>query len=152
MRPLFPQCTLNFRYVTLKEPPKATMLAHLASPSLHPLPRHAAVQVARIDAADNSQQLFELTVDLDNGGVLANAHVPGRHSHIDPEFMKSVEAACLADAGVQKEIQSHQLPDGAEVVVEPWAYATDGMNDMSTRVSMVRPLSPFLPPSPFSPL
>lgn len=113
------------------------MIAHLEAPS-SPLPRWAAVQVARTNDADLSQQLFELTVDLDNDCVLTNTHLPGRHSHIDPAFMKSVEAACLADAAVQKEIETLQLPDGAAVVVEPWAYATDGMNDMSTRVSMVQ--------------
>lgn len=51
--------------------------------------------------------------------------------------MKKVEQACLADADVQEEIRCLKLPEGATAVVEPWAYATDGMNDMSQRVTMV---------------
>jgi primary-amine oxidase len=52
--------------------------------------------------------------------------------------MKQVEQACLANKKVQDEIRSLDLPEGAVVVVEPWAYATDGMNDMTQRVTMVR--------------
>jgi primary-amine oxidase len=51
--------------------------------------------------------------------------------------MKAVEEACLADERVQAEIKTLNVPDGATVVVEPWAYATDGMNDMTDRVTMV---------------
>jgi primary-amine oxidase len=53
--------------------------------------------------------------------------------------MKEVEEACLRDPKVQAEIITLDLPEGASVIVEPWAYATDGSNDMSRRISMVLP-------------
>ena len=51
--------------------------------------------------------------------------------------MEQVAEACLADKRVQEEIGKLQLPDRATVVVEPWAYGTDGLNDMSRRLSQV---------------
>lgn len=56
--------------------------------------------------------------------------------------MQNVAAACLGDPKVQEEIRSLDLPPGATVVVEPWAYATDGLNDMKERQTMVGPNSP----------
>jgi primary-amine oxidase len=43
----------------------------------------------------------------------------------------------MADPKVQAEIKTLDLPEGASVIIEPWAYATDGANDMSRRISMV---------------
>ena len=51
--------------------------------------------------------------------------------------MGKVGRACLEDARVQEEIAALKLPEGATVVVEPWTYGTDGMNDMSKLVTMV---------------
>lgn len=102
--------------------------------------RHARVEVI-VNANGDKNQLFELVVDLDNDKVVRKQHVEGKHSYIDSAYMKSVEAACLANEEVQAEIRTLDLPDGATVVVEPWAYATDGMNDMTERVTMVGNLS-----------
>ena len=51
--------------------------------------------------------------------------------------MKTVEKACMEDERVQAEIRNLELPPSASVIVEAWAYATDGMNDMSQRTTMV---------------
>jgi len=51
--------------------------------------------------------------------------------------MKEVERVCLGDVRVQEQVRRLGLPEGAEVVVEPWAYATDGVEDMAGRVTMV---------------
>lgn len=106
--------------------------------------RSARVEVI-VKGRGNENQLFELIVDLDNDKVTRKQHVEGKHSYIDADYMKAVEAACLANDDVQAEIRTLELPPGATVVVEPWAYATDGMNDMKNRVSMVSRavLSPF---------
>lgn len=50
--------------------------------------------------------------------------------------MQGSEAACLADPRVQKEIRALHLPEEAVVCVEPWAYGTDGMHDMTKRIVM----------------
>ncbi|GKT54673.1 copper amine oxidase [Colletotrichum tofieldiae] len=82
--------------------------------------------------------LHELTVDLGTSTVTSDFILHGKHSYIDTEFMTQVAAACLANQMVQEEIETLKLPEGATVVVEPWAYATDGMKDMKDRWTMVR--------------
>ena len=102
--------------------------------------RRARVEVVVQGSSNDEEknQLFELVVDLDNDKVVRKQHVKGKHSYIDAEYMKAVERACLANEEVQAEVRTLNLPEGAEIVVEPWAYATDGMNDMTERVTMVR--------------
>ena len=99
--------------------------------------RCAHVQLV-VRSEKGANQLFELLVDLDQGKVVKNQYLEGKHSYIDAAYMKQVEAACIADERVQAEIRALNLPAGSTVCVEPWAYATDGMNDMSERISMVR--------------
>lgn len=104
--------------------------------SEQPPARCARVQVVlRNDQSRN--ELHELIVDLGQHAVVETHRLEGKHSYIDAEYMKAVEKVCLANEDVQKEIKSLELPENATVVVEPWAYATDGMNDMSRRTSMV---------------
>lgn len=97
--------------------------------------RQARVQVIVRD--DSTNALFELVVNLDTNAVVTKEYLAGKHSYIDPDYMKAVEAACLNDAGVKDEIRKLDLPAGATVCVEPWAYATDGVKDMSKRTTMV---------------
>lgn len=99
--------------------------------------RCARVEVV-VKGHNDSNELFELIVDLHNDKVSQKQHLKGKHSYIDADYMKAVEAACLANDEVQAEIRTLDLPAGSTVVVEPWAYATDGMNDMTQRVTMVR--------------
>ncbi|KAM5347546.1 hypothetical protein ACJ41O_007370 [Fusarium nematophilum] len=140
VRPHFVGRNINFRVITLREPPKNEMTRFLEKehgnqPTGQPPPRCARVEVV-LENKSGNHELFELLVDLDDERVAAKQHHKGKHSYIDPEYMKKVEVACLADADVQEEIRRLDLPDGATVVVEPWAYATDGMNDMAQRVTM----------------
>jgi primary-amine oxidase len=141
VRPHFGDHDPNFRVITLLEPAKKEMITylqkeHLNQPADHTPTRHARVE-ACIKAETEGNHLFELIVDLDNDKVVKKQHVEGKHSYIDTDYMKAVEAACLANEEVQALIKTLDLPEGATVVVEPWAYATDGMNDMTHRVSMV---------------
>jgi primary-amine oxidase len=99
--------------------------------------RCARVEVV-IKGLSGNNELFDLLVDLDHDKVTAKQHQKGKHSYIDAAYMKEVEMACLANEEVQAEIRLLNLPPGASVVVEPWAYATDGMNDMSQRITMVK--------------
>ena len=141
-RDAFRRDDLNFRFITLREPPKLLLIAWLdqcrqnAQSSVEALQRCARVQVV-LRSERGRLELHELIVDLDQGIVIESNHLEGKHSYIDADYMKAVEQVCLADKNVQKEIELLELPDGATVVVEPWAYATDGMNDMSRRTSMV---------------
>ncbi|RBQ83023.1 hypothetical protein VDGD_03348 [Verticillium dahliae] len=93
-------------------------------------PRQARVQVFI------EKLLHEIIVNLDQQAVASNKELHGRHSYIDTDFMKQVGDACLADEQVQREIESLKLSEGATVVVEPWAYATDGVKNMKERWTM----------------
>ncbi|KAF9871482.1 copper amine oxidase [Colletotrichum karsti] len=125
-----------FRAISLAEPPKNEMVEfldgeHSGSQDLSYPPRRARVQ------AYINKTLHELIVNLDTASISSKAPLEGRHSYIDTEYMAQVAAACLADSRIQREIETLKLPEGATVVVEPWAYATDGMKDMQDRWTMV---------------
>ena len=136
---------LIFRVITLSEPPKAELVKFLELESLgHPNATYPS-RIAKVQTYQDGV-LHEYKVDVNLQTILDHQVLHGRHSYIDPEFMRKVEAACLADSHVQEEIKAQQLPKGAVVVVEPWAYATDGMNDMRERVTMVRTCQATLAP------
>ncbi|RMJ26006.1 amine oxidase [Aspergillus sp. HF37] len=140
VRPHFGGQDPNFRVITLREPSKKQMIPYLdkehrRQPVGQVPTRYARVEVI-VKGSDHKNQLFELVVDLDNDRVAMKQHVKGKHSYIDADYMKAVEAVCVANEEVQAEIRTLDLPQGASVVVEPWAYATDGMNDMTERVTM----------------
>ncbi|KAL4778541.1 copper amine oxidase [Aspergillus varians] len=140
VRAHFPGQSPAFTFITLKEPPKLEMLPFLESehrgPPVTTRPaRISHVQVVlRGDKGPN--QLVELLVNLDANQVISSEHLVGRHSYIDSDYMRLVEKACLADSRVQDEIKKLKLPANATVVVEPWAYGTDGTHDVSERLSM----------------
>ncbi|KAG7120857.1 Copper amine oxidase 1 like protein [Verticillium longisporum] len=131
----WPADKLFFRAITLAEPPKKDMIVFLDDEQSSPgsgarPPRQTRVQVFI------EKLLHEIIVNLDQQAVASNKELHGRHSYIDTDFMKQVGDACLADEQVQREIESLKLPEGATVVVEPWAYATDGVKDMKERWTM----------------
>lgn len=99
--------------------------------------RAARVQVT-VRGNSKPDEMIELIVDLTSGSIIKKEHLKGRHPYIDSAYMQAAEKACRADPRIEAEIQKLKLPEGAQVVVEPWAYATDGMNDVSERTTMVR--------------
>jgi primary-amine oxidase len=141
VRPHFGSREPNFRVITLQEPSKKEMIPFLDSEHAGRAADHVPMRCARVEVvvrlSDEENALFELLVDLDNDKIVAKQHHRGKHSYIDTTFMQQVEAACLANSEVQEQIRVLDLPEGSSVVVEPWAYATDGENDMSKRLSMV---------------
>jgi primary-amine oxidase len=140
VRPHFGPQEPNFRVITLQEPPKQEMIRYLDSEHGGKPFEHTPTRRARVEVVIKLKEeiaLFELLVDLDNNKVVAKQHQRGKHSYIDTTFMQQVEAACLSDEKVHEQIRILDLPEGSSVVVEPWAYATDGENDMSRRLSMV---------------
>lgn len=127
--------------ITLREPPKDELttyleLEHKGDQGTRRPKRCVRVEVI-IKGGKRENDLLELIVDLDNGSISEQKHLKGKHSYIDSAYMKEVEEACLANPKIQKEIEILDLPSEGSVVVEPWAYATDGSNDMSRRTTMV---------------
>ncbi|KAF9697624.1 hypothetical protein EKO04_004326 [Ascochyta lentis] len=140
VRPLFGGHGLNFRVITLKEPTKDELITYLESEHRGNRPQSTPRRCARVEILiknrENRIDLLELLVDLESGSISEQQHLNGKHSYIDSAYMKDVEEACMSDANVQKEILTLDLPPEASVIIEPWAYATDGSNDMSRRITM----------------
>lgn len=132
----------NFRVITLQEPPKHEMLQFLEQEHQGQSKKSRPARSARVQVIIRTQlgsnEMVELNVNLDQGVVCKKEHLPGRHPYIDSAYMQAVESACRADPRIEAEIRKLKLPEGSTVVIEPWAYATDGMSDMTERTSMVR--------------
>lgn len=131
-----PDAAIVFRVITLWEPPKAEMvpfldLEHGGNEMANPPARVARVQ-AYIDKV-----LSEFKVHLDQKAVIAHESLHVRHSHIDADYMRRAELACLADSRVKEHVAALRLPEGATVIAEPWTYGTDGVSDTTGRVTMV---------------
>lgn len=131
----------SFRFITPQEPPKAEAIAYLETPTeALRASRTARVQII-VSGDDKTNALEELIVDLDKSAITKRIPLKGRHPYIDAQYMQAVEKACFAHQQGQDEINKLDLPPGSTVCVEPWAYATDGMNNMTQLVSMVCTLS-----------
>lgn len=131
-----PGADILFRVITLWEPPKAEMVLFLDQEHGGVEIPKAPARVARVQAHVNNI-FFEYKVDLGQRVVDSEEALHGRHSHIDGDYMRKAELACMADPRVKEQVAALNLPEGATVVVEPWTYGTDGMNDMSQRMTMV---------------
>jgi primary-amine oxidase len=132
---------INIRFITLCEPRKRVAVEYLEQLERNvieptPPPRQARVQIV-YQSEEGRNELHELIISLKSGKIEQSGFLEGKHSYIDAEYMMAVEKACLANEDVKKEIELLKLPPEATVIVEPWAYATDGMADMSRRTSMV---------------
>ncbi|KAF1997273.1 copper amine oxidase [Amniculicola lignicola CBS 123094] len=135
VRSTAPNENLLFRVITLAEPPKRDMIAYLdLEHAGYNEPAHPG-RVAKVHVYLTGQ-FHEILVDVTAGKVIVDEILEGRHSHVDSVYMKQVEAACIGDDRVQAQVRALKLPEGAKVIVEPWTYATDGMNDMSERITM----------------
>jgi primary-amine oxidase len=86
-------------------------------------------------------QFRKVRVDLIDKKLFNLEHLDGKHAYVDAGEMKKCEKACLEDLRVLAAIEALKLPDNAVVVVDPWTYSPDGMNDMSRRCVMVMILS-----------
>ncbi|CAI6331814.1 unnamed protein product [Periconia digitata] len=123
-----------FRVITLVEPAKKELISFLDaehSGSAAPHVTRKAMVHAYIGKA-----FHEIFVNVDKTEIISHEILRGKHSHVDAAYMAQVEDACLQDDKVQAEIKALELPEGALVIVEPWTYATDGMNDMNSRITM----------------
>ncbi|KAH7137953.1 copper amine oxidase [Dendryphion nanum] len=140
VRSTFAGQNLNFRVITLKEPPKNEMLTFLEHGHLSDYTISRPIRCARVEILakndSDANELFEIHVDLGKESIIKQQHLKGKHSYIDSSYMKEVEVACMGNEEVKSQIRSLDLPLGASVIVEPWAYATDGMSDMSQRITM----------------
>lgn len=85
----------------------------------------------------NSDNFYQLKVNVESGEIVHKEQLTGCHPHVDANDMQKTERACLDDPQVQEAIKNLKLPEGAIIKIEPWTYATDGMNDMKQKITMV---------------
>ncbi|KAI1615054.1 hypothetical protein EDD36DRAFT_432033 [Exophiala viscosa] len=108
---------------------------HHGAQSLSAPARVAMVQVFL--GPRDSDHFYQLKVDVSSGKILEERQLKGCHPHVDATDMRKAEQECLKDPEVQAAIKSMHLPEGATINIEPWTYGTDGMNDMSQKITMV---------------
>jgi primary-amine oxidase len=141
-----PNAGVIFRVITLWEPAKTEMVTFLDLEHGEKETPKRPARIAKVQAYVD-KDLSEFKVDIDRQAVMAQEPLTSRHSHIDADYMRKAELACLADPCVKEQVAALKLPEGATVIAEPWTYGTDGMSDMTQRVTMVCLVQTFCQPS-----
>jgi len=121
---------LHFKSITLEEPPKAEVIPYLEA-------EHNGFAVPSIDRKAmisyyirKTNKFHEAIVNISSQSVEnnvrlgANMHAPG-----DGDEIMTLERVCLEDEGVQAELAKLKLPEGSVVVIDPWIYGSDGVDD-----------------------
>jgi primary-amine oxidase len=134
---------INFKVLTLKEPPKEQVLSYLEAEHAggdalikHAAPdrrawvnyyiKNTARHIQRLDLDANwllQSKFHEATVNITGRKVEqhvllgANIHAPG-----DGAEIIAMEQIALADESVRAEIKKLKLPEGAIVMCDPWIY------------------------------
>ncbi|KAF2746947.1 hypothetical protein M011DRAFT_444704 [Sporormia fimetaria CBS 119925] len=121
---------LHFKAITLEEPPKIEVLKYLeaehGNKSLPSINRKAFINYY----IRNTNKFHEAVVDLTTGRVDSNVLLgPFVHAPGDGEEIVAIEKIALEDEGVKAEIAKLQLPEGTQVISDPWIYGSDGVND-----------------------
>ncbi|KAF2088583.1 hypothetical protein K490DRAFT_64632 [Saccharata proteae CBS 121410] len=131
IKAVWPENTnLHYKVITLEEPPKAQVLPYLdAEHSGSPLPRISRKAFINYYIR-NTNKYHEAIVDLSTGNVDRNVLLGANvHANGDGEEILALEKIALEDERVQAEIAKLQLPEGTVVVIDPWIYGADGVND-----------------------
>ncbi|KAK3672150.1 hypothetical protein LTR78_007903 [Recurvomyces mirabilis] len=121
---------LHFKTITLEEPAKAETVPYIEA-------EYHGYDLPKIDRRvlstyylRKTNKFHEAIINLTqktlerNVRLGANIHAPG-----DGEEIVAIERIALEDEGVQAELAKMQLPEGAQIVVDPWIYGADGIND-----------------------
>ncbi|KAK5064747.1 hypothetical protein LTR84_000581 [Exophiala bonariae] len=118
---------LSFREIYLEEPPKSQLVEFLvaehAGKSSTPPARTALVQYDVI-GSDRIPRYNEAIIDLDQGKRIKHVVVDSKTHHAGltlNEFDVLVEA-CKTSQLFKDVVAEFQLPEGFEVIVEPWPY------------------------------
>ncbi|KAJ2899929.1 putative copper amine oxidase 1 protein [Zalerion maritima] len=131
IRNAWPEGTgFTFKVVTLHEPAKSRLSPYLEAERVGKLPGHIDRRSFVVYYIKNTEKLHEAVVNLTQGRVEGNVRLgPNLHPNSDGEEILLVERACLEDLRVQAEIAKLELPDDAVIVLDPWIYGSDGVDD-----------------------
>ncbi|CAK1367288.1 unnamed protein product [Cercospora beticola] len=131
VRAQWPEGTdLHFKTIMLQEPAKAEMVPYFEAESqgshLPTIDRRAFVTYY----LRMTNKFHEAVANLSTQTIEFNARLgPNMHAPGDGEEILALERIALEDEGVQAELAKLQLPEGAKIVVDPWIYGSDGVDD-----------------------
>ncbi|OAP65649.1 copper amine oxidase 1 [Fonsecaea erecta] len=123
---LHPDAVLSFREIYLDEPPKEQLIQYLlaehSGKDAAPLPRRALVQYDVI-GADRVPQFHEAVVDLDAQKRVSHVVVDkSQHASLTLSEFDVLVEVCKASQMFKDVCAEFSLPEGFEVIVEPWPY------------------------------
>jgi primary-amine oxidase len=125
---LWPVATdLQFKVISLLEPPKASVLAYLEAEHAGTLQNQLPTPPSRKAFVNyyirNTNRFHEAVVDISSGTVESNVRLgANQHGNGDAEEIIAIEQIVLADPAVKKELEKLNLPEGAVVVSDPWIF------------------------------
>lgn len=124
LRTQWPDSTdLQFKIVTLDEPPKREVLSYLDAEAhndyLPAIARKAFINYY----LRKTNKFHEAVVNLSEGRVERNVRL-GKNVHGggDVEEIVAMERIALQDEAVKREIERLKLPENAVIVCDPWIY------------------------------
>lgn len=136
IRSLHPNAVLHFREIYLSEPPKAELREFLAlehagrlSPTTPRPPRLALVQYDVV-GGDRVHVYQEAKVDVGTRKRVQH-HIVGKEHFAAltvSEFEELIEA-CMASPLFKSALAEFDLPEGFELVIEPWPYGGRDLAD-----------------------
>ncbi|KAK3689665.1 copper amine oxidase [Podospora appendiculata] len=120
----------HFKVITLLEPAKAELVPYLTAERIGQSPRDINRRAFVVYYIRNTHNLHEASVNLTKNTVESNAKLgPFIHANADGEEIIAVERAVLSHPDILAEIAKLKLPEGTEVVSDPWIYGSDGVKD-----------------------
>ncbi|BGP32212.1 hypothetical protein JCM10296v2_003992 [Rhodotorula toruloides] len=126
-----------FRRILLIEPPKKEVVPYLeAELAGKPLPKPPIRRAQALFYFAGETEFMEATVDMTNARLLGQRHLEGEHGPGDDEEVLKIAEISLESPMVKKELERLQLPEGSEVIAEPWPYGGDE-TETPTRLSQV---------------
>lgn len=123
---LHPQAVISFREIFLQEPKKQELKQYLdAEHSAKPARKIHRSALAQYDVitSDRIPDFYESIIDIEEGRCISQRIVDKKHhaALTISEFDKLVEA-CNSSKLFQDAVAELKLPEGFEVLVEPWPY------------------------------
>ncbi|KAF2762453.1 copper amine oxidase [Pseudovirgaria hyperparasitica] len=140
-----PDAVLDFRMIFLLEPPKAEVVEYLnlehTQKLTHDTRRPQRLAQARYDVIGENKlkapEYHESVIDLISGRRVAHEVVGSEH-HASLTLPNSSEFetlvnVCKKSDWFQEKLAQFKLPEGFEVVIEPWPYGGGEAQDKQTR-------------------
>ena len=123
---------IHFKIITLLEPAKAQLMPYLVAERAGQTPLDIDRRAFVVYSLRGTHNVHEAVVNLTKNTIESNAKLgPFQHANSDGEEIMAVEKALLVDPKVQAEIAKLKLPEGTQIVIDPWIYGSDGIKDES---------------------